>query len=367
MKKTLTINLNNTVFHIDEDAYETLQRYLEELKSHFAGETDCDEILRDVEARICELFNERIRFGLQVITLPNVEEIINMMGQPSDYGTVEEITDEEKAESEPQPEDPSAHSAPQPEAKVFRGRKRLYRDKENGMIGGVAAGLAAYLNIDVTWIRILMLIFIFITSGSMFLIYMILWIITPSADSAAQKLEMRGIDPTIENISSFIKENTEKVAHEAREAVRSPKNRNFLISLRDLFLEVVRVVVKFVVAILGVGFGCLGVLIIIPLMMVLAALIFNSGQIFPIFFPYDWGVVFTDWTQMPFFITSLLIVISIPLLGLCYVVIQKAFKWPVMPKAVRWTLLIIWCIALIASIVCGVKTLPLLLERNYMF
>lgn len=361
MKKTLTINLNNTVFHIDEDAYETLQNYLEELKSHFAGETDCDEILRDVEARICELFNERIRFGLQVITLPNVEEIINMMGQPSDYGTVADDTDEAKTESETQAEEASAGPAPQSE-KAYRGRKRLYRDKENGMIGGVAAGLAAYLNIDVTWIRVLMLIFTIITSGSMFLIYMILWIITPSADSAAQKLEMRGIDPTIENISSFIKENAEKVAHEAREAVRSPKNRNFLISLRDLFLEVVRFVVKFVVAILGVGFGCLGMLIIIPLLMVLAALIFNSGQIFPIFFPYVSNLAFADWTQMPFFVTSTLIVISVPLLVLCYVVIQKAFKLPSIPKAMRWILFIIWCIALIASIVCGVKTLPLLLE-----
>ncbi|MGL5920619.1 MAG: PspC domain-containing protein, partial [Bacteroidales bacterium] len=350
MKKTLTINLNNTVFHIDEDAYETLQNYLEELKSHFAGETDCDEILRDVEARICELFNERIRFGLQVITLPNVEEIINMMGQPSDYGTVDDDTDEAKTESETQAEEASAGPAPQSE-KAYRGRKRLYRDKENGMIGGVAAGLAAYLNIDVTWIRVLMLIFTIITSGSMFLIYMILWIITPSADSAAQKLEMRGIDPTIENISSFIKENAEKVAHEAREAVRSPKNKNFLISLRDLFLEAVRFVVKFVVAILGVGFGCLGVLIIIPLLIALAALIFNLGDIYPIFFTSA-GIGFSNLAETPLFIASLLAVITIPLLVLCYVVIQKAFKLPSIPKAMRWVLFILWCIALIASIIC---------------
>lgn len=365
MKKTLTINLNNTVFHIDEDAYEALQNYLEELKSHFAGETDCDEILRDVEARICELFNERIRFGLQVITLPNVDEIINMMGQPSDYGTVDDESDDAKAESESQAEEATSGPAPHAE-KAYRGRKRLYRDKENGMIGGVAAGLAAYLNIDVTWVRVLMLIFTLITSGSMFLIYMILWIITPSADSAAQKLEMRGIDPTIENISSFIKENTEKVAHEAREAVRSPKNKNFLISLRDLFLEVVRVVVKFVVAILGVGFGCLGVVIIIPLLMALAALIFNLGDIYPIFFTSA-GIGFSNLAETPFFIASLLAVITIPLLVLCYVVIQKAFKLSSIPKAMRWVLFILWCIALIASIVCGVKTLPLLLEGNYYY
>ncbi|MGL5318320.1 MAG: PspC domain-containing protein [Bacteroidales bacterium] len=364
MKKTLTINLNNTVFHIDEDAYELLQKYLDDLKSHFAGEADCDEILRDVEARICELFNERIRFGLQVITFPNVEEIINMMGQPSDYGTVDEVQ-EEFTPSEPQAEEASSGNASHAE-KTYKGRKRLYRDKGNGMIGGVAAGLAAYLNIDVTWIRILLLISIIITSGSIFLIYLILWIITPSADSAAQKLEMRGIDPTIENISSFVKENAEKVADEARDAVHSPKNKSFLVSLRDLFLQVVRGVVKFVVAVLGVGFGCLGLLIILPLLMVLSALVFSSGDFFSMFFPYI-GTAFADPTQMPFFVTATVIVISIPLLVLCYVILQRAFNYPVIPKGLKWVLFVVWVVALIVSIVCGVKTLPLLLEQYLYF
>lgn len=364
MKKTLTVNLNNTVFHIDEDAYDVLQQYLEALKNHFAGETDGDEILKDVEARICELFNERIRFGLQVITLLNVEEVIQMMGQPSDYGCVDETEEPEKAETFA--EEAEDTSSATPEEKVYRGRKRLYRDKENGMIGGVAAGLAAYLNVDVTWIRILILILMFLTSGSMLFIYLILWIITPAADSSAQKLEMRGIDPTIENISSFIKENTEKVANEAREAVRSPKNKNFLVSLRDLFLEGIRAMVKFVVLLLGAGFGCLGVLIIIPLLIALTTLIFNLGDIYPISFTSA-GIGFSNLAETPFFITSLLAVITIPLLVLCYVVIQKAFKLPSIPKALRWILFILWCIALIASIVCGVKTLPLLLERNYYF
>ena len=85
MKKTLTVNLNNTVYHIDEDAYESLQEYLNSLRNHFAEEEGADEILSDIEARIAELFKERLRFGMQIITLREVNEIITIMGHPEDF------------------------------------------------------------------------------------------------------------------------------------------------------------------------------------------------------------------------------------------------------------------------------------------
>ena len=87
MKKTLTVNLNNTVYHIDEDAYRQLQDYLESLNDYFRNEEGASEILSDIEARIAELFKERMRFGMQIITVREVDEIISVMGHPEDFAS----------------------------------------------------------------------------------------------------------------------------------------------------------------------------------------------------------------------------------------------------------------------------------------
>ena len=92
MKKTLTVNLNGIVFHIDDDAYEMLQRYLHEIADHFQSEDEKKEIMADIEARIAELFTEKLQKNKNVITLTDVEEIIEIMGKPSQYTDEEEET-----------------------------------------------------------------------------------------------------------------------------------------------------------------------------------------------------------------------------------------------------------------------------------
>lgn len=366
MKKTLTINLNNTVFHIDEDAYEILQKYLDDLKCYFATETDGAEIIGDVEARISELFSERMRYGLQVITISNVEEIISMLGQPSDYGFVDDEpgTETRKDEESSQNETKSA-------ADPTRIKKRLYRDKDNAIIGGVASGLAAYLNIEASVLRLVMILIFFLmfitppSSLSLIFVYLIMWIIIPPADSVAQKLEMKGVDPNIDNISSYIKDNTEKISTQAKELVNSPKSRNFFSNLKDVFIAVLKGTVKVVVALLGGCFGCLGVFIIIPLLIMLIALLTNATEIFTVLTPSGMtGPFFGIWTTMPYLVTSSLIIITLPLLVLCYIVIQRSFKWPPMNNYVKWILFIIWALALIASIIWGLKSLPVILQQR---
>ena len=88
MKKTLTVNLGGTVYHIDEDAYKLLDTYLSNLRIHFCREEGAEEIVHDMELRISELFTDRLRDGKQVITIEDVEEIIAQMGKPEDL-TVE--------------------------------------------------------------------------------------------------------------------------------------------------------------------------------------------------------------------------------------------------------------------------------------
>ena len=141
MNKTININLAGTFFHIDEDAFQKLQRYLEAIKNSLTTTQGQTEILADIEARIAELFGERVIHERQVVSLNEVEEIINIMGQPEDYIVDEEIFDDE----------PTSNS--NNTNKSYS--RKLFRDTGNGYIGGVSSGLAYYFGVDPLWIRIL--------------------------------------------------------------------------------------------------------------------------------------------------------------------------------------------------------------------
>lgn len=189
MKKTSTVNLSGIVFHIDEDAYEMLNNYLEALGRHFAAE-DRDEILKDIEARVAELFTERL-INRNVVEIQDVEYVIETMGHPSDF-------EDENTQSEPQSK--TTFTA---EPSNDRKKRKLFRDASNKKIGGVAAGFAAYMDWDPTIVRIIFLLILFLSFGWTLFIYILLWIFMPEATSVAQRLEMQGVEPTAENISNY--------------------------------------------------------------------------------------------------------------------------------------------------------------------
>ena len=173
MKKTLTINLGGTVYHIDEDAYHLLDNYLANLRIHFRREEGAEEIVHDMELRISELFADRLNEGKQVITIEDVEEIIARMGKP------EELSGEGNGETS---------GSEKTKGTTIR---RLFRDPDNKVLGGVASGLAAYMGWDVTWVRIILLVLGFFVHG-VILAYIIAWIIIPMAHTAPEKLAMKG-------------------------------------------------------------------------------------------------------------------------------------------------------------------------------
>jgi phage shock protein PspC (stress-responsive transcriptional regulator) len=193
MKKTFTINISGTVFHIEEDAYEVLQKYLVNLKNHFGSSEEGKEILTDIEARIAEIFIEKSTNVQKVVTIEMVNGAIEIMGTPEDF-----------VEEEGETEVPSAESE---EAKR---RRRLYRDPDHRVIGGVCGGLGAYFNMDPVVLRIIFVALLFITGGAAFLAYIILWIAVPKAKNTAQRLEMRGQEATVKNIEKSIKEEVAK-------------------------------------------------------------------------------------------------------------------------------------------------------------
>ena len=184
MNKTISINLGGFFFHIDEDAYQKLSRYFDAVKRSLSPDGR-DEIMKDIESRIAELFQERLKNDKQVVGLSEIEEVISIMGQPEDY----KIDDEK-----------STYQSSSSSTNFYYPSKRLYRDKENGMLGGIASGIGHYLNIDALWIRILFIIPPWITFGTSLVIYIILWILIPEAKTTTQKLEMKGEPINISNI-----------------------------------------------------------------------------------------------------------------------------------------------------------------------
>ncbi|HEX4875396.1 MAG TPA: PspC domain-containing protein [Chitinophagaceae bacterium] len=172
MKKIININLSGRVIPIEDSAYEKLQGYIESLRRYFANEEGRDEIINDIESRIAELMNEKIRKGTNAIIDADVEEIITSMGRVEDF----EAEEKEAAAALQNPGTQQSYSYTEKKS------KRLYRDTNDKFIGGVCSGIAAYLNVDPAIVRILFAIITFGGFGFGFLAYIILWIVLPPKD-----------------------------------------------------------------------------------------------------------------------------------------------------------------------------------------
>ena len=202
MNKTVNINLANSLFHIDDTAYDKLRRYLESVKKSFAGTAGSDEIIADIEARVAELFLEKMENERQVITQKEVDAVINIMGQPEDY-----MVDEDIFEDQPK----TSKSTSRTSSSV----KKLYRDTDQKYIGGVCSGLEHYLGFDALWIR-LIFILLGVFTGFGFIAYILLWILVPEASTTSQKLDMTGKPINISNIERKVKEGFDDVADKVK-------------------------------------------------------------------------------------------------------------------------------------------------------
>ena len=332
MKKTVTVNLGGTVFHIDEDAYQLLDKYLANLRIHFRREEGSDEIMNDFEMRIGELFNERIRLGYEVISIEQVEEVIRRMGKP------EEIFDEEQREPEAEP------SRPRSEMKTEPVKKRLMRDPDNRVLGGVAGGIAAYMGWDPTAVRIVFILLLFFY-GIMIPLYFLLWIIVPLARTATEKLEMRGESVTIENIGKTVTDGFEHV----NESIRSEKTQSFLHQLAGGLTRFIGGLLKILLIIVAV---CL-VPVLLGALVALFALILAAAGILvsvPAFFyqamPYiDWGVLGTMSVPAVAFAICGLVVVALPVIGLLQLLMQSFGRWKPMSTWTKVLLILLWLVA----------------------
>src|SRR6187402_1966503 len=149
MNKTVNINIGGLFFHIDEDAYQKLSRYFDAIKRSLSNSSGKDEIMKDIEMRVAELLTDKQKTDKHVINNKDVDEVIVVMGQPEDY----RLDDEDSKETKSEP------------YYNFPPRKKLYRDKDRGLIGGVCTGLAHYFGVDAVWIKIIFLLLAFTSFG----------------------------------------------------------------------------------------------------------------------------------------------------------------------------------------------------------
>lgn len=194
MKKVININFQGRVIPIEENAYDTLKNYVESLRRFFANEEGRDEIINDIEGRIAELFGETLKKGSTCISEEDVEKIVASMGRPEDFDD-----DEAKLQSKLN-EGANQHQQYTHQQNTEIPRGRLYRDENDKILGGVCSGIAAYLRVDPTFVRLVFALLLF-GAGTGFLLYMIMWIILPK----------KNLDHTLTNTKKLYRNPDEKV------------------------------------------------------------------------------------------------------------------------------------------------------------
>lgn len=340
MNKTVNINLANILFHIDEEAYLKMSRYLEAIKRSFANTSGNDEIIRDIEARIAELFQEKMENERQVITLKEVDEVINIMGQPEDY-----MVDEDIFEDAP-------NSSTGRTSKV----KKLYRDTDSKFIGGVCSGLEYYTGIDALWIRIIFIL-LAVSTGFGFIAYILLWILVPEATTTSQKLDMRGEPVNISNIERKVKEGFDDVASKVKN-VDYEKMGDKVKSGSKSFADALGDIIMFFFKIIGKFIGVLLILIGATSLIAIFIGMFTVGILDMFHIP---GLDFYDMvnsTGTPVWLVSVLglFAFGIPFFFLLYLGLKiLVSNLKSIGNIVKFSLLGLWLLSVIGLTVLGIQ------------
>ena len=265
MNKTININLGGYFFHIDETAYQKLRKYLDAIAKSLSDDPEGkNEIIADIEARICELLSEKITETRQVVNELDIHHIIKIMGEPEDYSDSDESFQKTQSKSN----NSKSNS------------KKLFRDRENRFISGVSAGIAHYLDLDVVWIRIAFIL-LTIFSGMGLIAYIILWIVTPEAKTTAEKLQMEGERVTIDNIEkkireefSSIKETIEDGANNVKKKIADgfQRNRKSTTSGLEELLNIIGSIITVVFNVIG---KFIGIVIVVFSAIILISIFFG--------------------------------------------------------------------------------------------
>jgi phage shock protein PspC (stress-responsive transcriptional regulator) len=332
MNKTIIININGIVFHIEEEAYDVLRSYMIDVKKYFGHTPDSIEIVGDIENRIAEMFSERIQAGKkEVITMQDVNEVINQMGSVNEFGS--EATQEESY----------THNYQEPEPSV---RRKLMRDPEDRVFGGVASGIGHYFGIEARWVR-LIFILLFLTAGTGFLFYIILWAVVPVAKNRADRMAMRGEAPNLKNFQRSFQEEMEGIRSNFSEAGGS--GRSMLRSAGTIITNIIVFMAKAIgiLIILAICFGLVTLLISVMATFGAIAGLEHEMSMFPM------NIV--DPETRTTLLIAALAVVAIPLFAFIGLIIRILFNRVFIGRYTGFTLLTIWLFAIGVCIHYGIN------------
>ncbi len=352
MNKTININLGGLFFHIDEIAYQKLNRYLNSIRKSLSDDPQGkDEIIKDIEMRISELLSDRIVDERQVVSENDIDEIVNVMGQPEDYNVDEELFNETPYTK-----------------RTRKSTKKLYRDGNDKFLGGVASGTGHYIGIEPIWSRIIWLLLAFGT-GVGFFAYILLWILLPEAKTTAEKLEMEGESVNIDNIEKKIREEFSEISQKVKdgandmgEKISSADYKKYKTKAKSGLQEFLDTIGNIIMVLLKVFAKFIGALIVFIAAITLISLIigfFSWGSIEALGIQTEWLQVSPHFfnTALPYWLIILFVfmAIAIPFIVLFMLGLKilsnnsKSFG-----KVTGLTLLAIWIVAILGLTFSGI-------------
>ncbi|MEO7213131.1 PspC domain-containing protein [Mucilaginibacter sp.] len=329
MNKTIIININGTVFHIEEDAYEILKTYMTAVTRHFMNSADSLEITTDIENRIAEMFTEILaREGKQVVVAQDVNAVVGQMGSVEDF------------EAEENGERPGHAYTYTTE------NRRLFRDADDHLVGGVAAGISNYFDINAIWVRLGFLL-LCAGGGIGFLLYIILWIVVPKAVTRAdrmamkgQKLDLHGFKLNFEEELSNVKGNLNTLRHEAKPLAY--KTRDFAGDVFGHFGAFIGGASKLVFKLVAIAvlLACFAAMIGLVITIIMFTVYGNTAltHVFP------FNIVNQEANTM--FLICGFLTLAMPLLAIILVTINAVFKSSTIGRTTGSALLMVWVVAI---------------------
>lgn len=310
MNNSRIINIAGSAFYIDDDAYSVLHTYLNSIENNLGKDTDKQDVMRDIEARVAELFADMKRMKhVEVVSLEMVNAVMEQLGKPDDFKEAVEQG--------------GADSTNQEQSSLFD--HKLYRDIDNQIVGGVCSGLGYWLGVDAIWIRIIFLLCLFLW-GVTLPLYVILWIVMPPARTSAQRIDMRREEPTVENIER-------EIENRRQQPVQSSNSGCMTTVLKVL--------------IWGTALLCVFIVGTVFLSLITATI-----SLLPLGFT---GVFFVEHNWEAILLAVMLVlVIGIPVFAVIYAIVKSSRQGSRISPAVLWTCLFLWLIAAVVSVGLGI-------------
>jgi phage shock protein PspC (stress-responsive transcriptional regulator) len=334
MNKTVTINISGIIFHIEEDAFDSLSKYLSTIKGYFSKTDGGNEIMSDIEARIAELLQTKINVSKQVILMTDVDYVMNVMGKPEEFG---EEQSKDKEENFARTEETTAA--------FEKVKRKLFRNPDEKAIGGVCSGLAAYFDIDTVWVRLAMFLLVFFGGVSLW-VYIILWIVIPEAKTTADKLAMRGESANVNTIFQSFKEEANDVKSRMSKYGKDFKNQNYGEAVRSNAASVLSAFFNVIGRLIGLFLIIIGgVLLFAYLTSILGISIVNSNNDIT-----HWrDVIFESTGDYTLGLLAFIIVIGIPVVLMVFGGVKLLFRIRYNNRWLNIGLAITWVIGIIVG------------------